>query len=163
MQRLRVRQPSHTGHGIDGSQPSVRGWIDAAPQATAAVTATTLANVRVLVVEDDAQARDATVTLLELLGARVTAVPSVADAIAGVGREAPDVIVSDITMPVEDGFDLIRRLRDGTRPAIPMIALTACAGRDDESRIRAAGYDAYLAKPIDGSELVATVQRLAHR
>jgi CheY-like chemotaxis protein len=123
----------------------------------------TLANVRILVVEDDAQSRDATAALLELLGARVTAVPSVADALAGVGREVPDVIVSDIAMPIEDGFDLIRRLRDGTRPAIPMIALTACAGRDDESRIRAAGYDAYLTKPIDGSELAAAVQRLARR
>lgn len=127
------------------------------------VTNETLANVRVLVVEDDPQSRDATVTLLQMLGARVTAVPSVAEALAGVGSEAPDVIVSDIAMPVEDGFDLIRRLRDGTRPAIPMIALTACAGRDDESRIRAAGYDAYLAKPIDGSELVAAVQRLSGR
>lgn len=112
-----------------------------------------------LVVEDDEQAREATTTLLELCGARITAVASVADALAGVSREVPDVIVADIAMPVEDGFDLIRRLRDGTRPAIPMIALTACVSPDDQSRIRAAGYDAYLAKPIDGSELVAAVQR----
>ena len=121
----------------------------------------TLANVRILVVDDDQQSRDATATLLELCGAQITAVASVADAIAGVNRQAPDVIVADIAMPVEDGYDLIRRLRDGSRSAIPMIALTACATAEDESRIRAAGYDAYLAKPIDGSELVAAVQRFA--
>jgi CheY-like chemotaxis protein len=120
-----------------------------------------LANVRVLVVDDDQQSREATATLLELCGAQITAVASVADAIAGVNRQAPDVIVADIAMPVEDGYDLIRRLRDGSRSAIPMIALTACATAEDESRIRAAGYDAYLAKPIDGSELVAAVQRFA--
>jgi len=119
----------------------------------------TLADVHVLVVDDDQQSREATATLLELCGARTVTVASVAAAVAHVGREAPDVIVADIAMPVEDGFDLIRRLRDGTRSTIPMIALTACASADDESRIRAAGYDAYLPKPIDGSELVAAVQR----
>jgi CheY-like chemotaxis protein len=112
-----------------------------------------------LVVEDDDQSREATTTLLELCGARTTSVASVAEALADVGRRVPDVIVADIAMPGEDGFDLIRRLRDGSRPAIPMIALTGCVGPDEESRIRAAGYDAYLAKPLDGSELVAAVQR----
>lgn len=121
----------------------------------------TLTDVRVLVVEDQELSRDATATLLELCGARTTAVASVADALAHIGREAPDVIVADIAMPVEDGFDLIRRLRDGSRPAIPMIALTACVSPDDQARILAAGYDAYLSKPIDGSELVAAVQRFA--
>ena len=120
----------------------------------------TLTDVHVLIVEDDEIAREATTSLLELCGARTTAVASVADALAGIGHEAPDVIVADIAMPVEDGFDLIRRVRDGSRPAIPMIALTACVGPDDQSRILAAGYDAYLAKPIDGSELVAAVQWL---
>jgi CheY-like chemotaxis protein len=120
-----------------------------------------LADIRVLVVEDQEQSRDATVTLLRLCGAEASAVASVAEAIASLGRERPDVIVADIAMPVEDGFDLIRRLRGGTAPTIPMIALTACVGRDDEARILAAGYDAYLAKPIDGSELVAAVRRLA--
>jgi len=119
----------------------------------------TLSDVRVLVVEDDEASREATATLLELCGARATAVASVAEALADVRREPPDVIVADIAMPVEDGFDLIRRLRDGTAPAIPMIALTACVSPNEQSRIRAAGYDAYLAKPIDGSELVAAVQR----
>ena len=136
--------------------------MDASRTRTTAVTVPrpTLADVHVLIVEDDELSREATTSLLELCGARATAVASVADALAGIGREAPDVIVADIAMPVEDGFDLIRRLRDGSRPAIPMIALTACVGQDDQSRILAAGYDAYLAKPIDGSELVAAVQRL---
>jgi CheY-like chemotaxis protein len=121
----------------------------------------TLSEVRVLVVEDDVDSRDATQAILELCGARALAVSSVAEALVAVRREAPDVIVADIAMPVEDGFDLIRHLRDGRRPAIPMVALTAFASPGDESRIRAAGYDAYLAKPIDGTELIAVVQRLA--
>jgi CheY-like chemotaxis protein len=121
----------------------------------------TLQDIRVLVVEDDDDSRDATTALLELCGARATAVASVAEALSAVGREAPDVIVADIAMPVEDGFDLIRRLRDGSRRLIPMVALTAFTGRADESRILAAGYDAYLSKPIDGTELVAAVRRLA--
>lgn len=121
----------------------------------------TLSEIRVLVVEDDVDSRDATQAILELCGARATAVASVAEALSAVHHDVPDVIVADIAMPVEDGFDLIRRLRDGTRPVIPMLALTAFASRGDESRILAAGYDAYLAKPIDGTELVAVVQRLA--
>jgi CheY-like chemotaxis protein len=134
----------------------------ASPAGAAAVTLDRLLDdVRVLVVEDDDDSRDATTAVLELCGARATAVASVAEALSAVGREAPDVIVADIAMPLEDGFDLIRRLRDGSRPAIPMLALTAFAGRGDESRILAAGYDAYLAKPIDGTELVAAVKRLA--
>ena len=120
----------------------------------------TLGDVHVLVVEDDADSRDATTAVLELCGARATAVSSVAEALSVIRREAPDVIVADIAMPLADGFDLIRRLRDGTMPVIPMLALTAFASRADESRILAAGYDAYLAKPIDGTELVAAVQRL---
>lgn len=120
-----------------------------------------LRDVRVLVVEDDDDSRDATTAILEVCGARATAVASVAEALSAIGREAPDVIVADIAMPVEDGFDLIRRLRDGSRRVIPMVALTAFATEVDESRILAAGYDAYLAKPIDGTELVAAVQRLA--
>jgi CheY-like chemotaxis protein len=123
----------------------------------------TLSDVRVLIVEDDPDSRDATAALLELCGARATAVASVAEALSAVRREAPDVIVADIAMPLEDGFDLIRRLRDGSRPPIPMLALTAFATQGDQSRILAAGYDAYLAKPIDGTELVAVLQRLARR
>jgi CheY-like chemotaxis protein len=122
-----------------------------------------LSDIRVLIVEDDPDSRDATAALLELCGACTTAVASVAEALSAVGREAPDVIVADIAMPVEDGFDLIRRLRVGRRPPIPMLALTAFATQGDQSRILAAGYDAYLAKPIDGTELVAALQRLARR
>jgi len=122
-----------------------------------------LSDVRVLIVEDDPDSRDATAALLELCGARATAVASVAEALSAVRTEAPDVIVADIAMPIEDGFDLIRRLRDGSRPSIPMLALTAFATQGDQSRILAAGYDAYLAKPIDGTELVAALQRLARR
>jgi len=89
-------------------------------------------------------------------------VASVADAVASVEGHPPHAIVSDIAMPAEDGFALIRQLRGSPGGAnLPALALTAYASSDDQRRILAAGFDAYLTKPIDATELVATVSRLA--
>jgi CheY-like chemotaxis protein len=116
----------------------------------------------VLVLDDERDARDAIATVLELCGAEVTAVASVADAVARIEGNRPDAIVSDIAMPAEDGFALIRRLRAIAGGAtLPALALTAYASSADERRILDAGFNAYLTKPIDATELVATVSRLA--
>jgi signal transduction histidine kinase len=122
----------------------------------------TLAGIHVLVLDDERDARDAIATVLELCGAEVTAVASVADAVARIEGNRPDAIVSDIAMPAEDGFALIRRLRAIAGGAtLPALALTAYASSADERRILDAGFNAYLTKPIDATELVATVSRLA--
>jgi CheY-like chemotaxis protein len=113
------------------------------------------------VVDDERDARDAIATVLELCGAEVTAVSSVADAMASLAQSTPDAIVSDIAMPTEDGFALIRRLRGDAGSRVPALALTAYASAADQRRILAAGFDAYLTKPIDATELVDTVARLA--
>jgi len=122
----------------------------------------TLAGIRVLVLDDERDARDAVATVLELCGAEVTAVASVADAVANIEGNPPDAIVSDIAMPAEDGFALIRQLRAIAGGAtLPALALTAYASSADERRILDAGFNAYLTKPIDATELVAAVSRLA--
>ena len=122
----------------------------------------TLAGVRVLVLDDEPDAREAIATVLELCGAQVITVASVADAVASVEGQRPHAIVSDIAMPSEDGFALIRQLRGiAAGSTVPALALTAYASSADQRRILAAGFDAYLTKPIDATELVATVSRLA--
>jgi signal transduction histidine kinase len=122
-----------------------------------------LEGVRLLVVDDEADARDAISAVLVSSGATVATARSVREALAAIDRApAPDVIVSDIAMPGEDGFALMRELRN-ERPErrIPVLALTAYAGEPEAARIREAGFDAYLAKPIEAAKLVAAVSALA--
>src|SRR6185295_10423501 len=123
----------------------------------------TLEGLRILVVDDERDARDAIAAVLEQRGATVTAVGSVREALQHLASARPDVLVSDIAMPIEDGFALIRLLGslDERTATVPALALTAYSGIGDEERILAAGYRAYLAKPIEAMELVATVARLA--
>ena len=92
-----------------------------------------------------------------------TARALVREALAAIDRgPTPDVVVSDIAMPGEDGFALMRELRH-ERPErpIPVLALTAYAGEPEAARIREAGFDTYLAKPIEAAKLVAAVSSLA--
>jgi CheY-like chemotaxis protein len=146
--------------------PATSASAGAAPRAAATITRSgmpipTLASKRILVLDDERDARDAIATVLELCGAQVVAVSSVADAVARISGEAPDAIVSDIAMPTQDGFALIRQLRGlAGASRVPAIALTAYASAEDQRRILAAGFDAYLTKPIDATELVATIARL---
>ncbi|MGH7322426.1 MAG: response regulator [Candidatus Rokuibacteriota bacterium] len=125
-----------------------------------------LAGMRVLLVEDDEDGRVSLAMLLEKCGARVTAAASAAEALAVLDREIPDVLVSDIGMAGEDGYTLIRKVRD--RPAtrggqLPAVALTGYAGEQDAERARAAGYQGHLPKPIRLGELTATLIRLTSR
>jgi CheY-like chemotaxis protein len=117
----------------------------------------------VLVVEDNDDSRTLMATLLALYGAQVTAVASVREALEAFGRIRPDVVVSDINMPLEDGFDLIRRLRTlapeegGT---VPALAITAYAEAGDRTAVLAAGFQAFLPKPVEGDLLVKTLEGL---
>jgi signal transduction histidine kinase len=125
-----------------------------------------LTGLRVMVVEDEIDTRDLLVISLEQCGAEVTACGSVPEALAGFDRAVPDVLVSDIGVPGEDGYSLIRKIR--ARPPekggkVPAAALTAYARAEDRLRALEAGYQTHLAKPIDPSELMASVARLAGR
>jgi len=122
--------------------------------------------VRVLVVDDDPDTLEALRQLLEQAGARVQVAASADEALAAVRRAPPDVLLSDIGMPGDDGLALIRRVR-GLAPAaggaVPAAALTAYTQAEDRSRAMGAGYQVFLAKPVDPSELTAALARLAGR
>jgi CheY-like chemotaxis protein len=126
----------------------------------------TLAGVRVLVVEDHDDTREFVATVLEQCHAVVTTATSVRTALAAFERTQPHVLVSDIAMPGEHGYDLIESVRAlpperGGR--VPALALTAYARLEDRERILAAGYDRHLGKPIDPTDLASAVAQLAKR
>jgi PAS domain S-box-containing protein len=127
-------------------------------------TAPSLAGVRVLIVDDEPDARELSATVLERCGAQVTVAASAAQAMATLQRARFDVLVSDVGMPEEDGYSLIRRIRAlGTASAgtIPAVALTAYAGEQDRLGSLEAGFQAHLPKPVQPADLVAVVAILA--
>lgn len=125
-----------------------------------------LKGIRVLVVDDEADARNFLVIALETCGAIVTAVDSAHEAISTIAEAAIDVLISDIGMPDEDGYSLIRRVRalseteGGTTPAI---ALTAYARAEDQSRALREGFHVHLSKPVDPAKLVTVVGNLMQK
>ncbi|HEU4406959.1 MAG TPA: ATP-binding protein [Polyangiaceae bacterium] len=123
-----------------------------------------LAGLRVLVVDDDADARALAASVLAGCGAAVRTAASAADALAEVRRERPDVVVSDVGMPGEDGYAFVRRLRalpPGEGGATPAAALTAYASATDRRAALAAGFQMHVAKPVEPADLLATVAALA--
>lgn len=124
-----------------------------------------LAGLRLLVVEDDPDALEAISALLQRSGAQVTSVRSVPEALIALGREKPNVMVSDIAMSGMDGITLIKAIRERSVERggdIPAVALTAYTGGDTQRSALEAGYQAYLTKPIDAADLVSAVASLAH-
>ncbi|MEK7331337.1 MAG: ATP-binding protein [Candidatus Eisenbacteria bacterium] len=125
-----------------------------------------LDGIRVLVVDDEASTNEAVQALLSSCGAVVRIASSAAEALGVLDGWEPDVLVSDIAMPGEDGYALIRKVRkrDATRGgSIPAVALTAYTKIEDRVSILAAGFQMYLSKPADPTELVAVVGSLASR
>jgi PAS domain S-box-containing protein len=125
-----------------------------------------LANVVVMVVDDEADARDLVQRLLEDAGARVSACETAQAALQTIEAGlVPDVIVSDVAMPDQDGYDFMKRVRQMQSPmsSVPAAALTALARVADRRRALLAGFQTHLTKPVDPSELVATVASLAGR
>jgi PAS domain S-box-containing protein len=125
-----------------------------------------LEGVRVLLVEDEPDTREFLKTILEGCGATVTEAGSAPEALAALERVKPDILVSDIGMPGEDGYGLLRQVRAlgperGGR--VPAVALTAYAGAKDRRRALLAGFHAHLAKPVEPDELLAVVASLSAR
>ena len=121
-----------------------------------------LDGVRILVVEDDADNREMLVEALELSGAVATPAGSAQEALAIIRNARPDVIVSDITMPGEDGYDLIRSVRalSPEMRDVPAIALTAHVRPEDVTRVIEAGFTMHLSKPVGPNNLCAAIARL---
>ena len=125
-----------------------------------------LAGLRVLVVDDEADARILAQRVLEERGAEVVAVGSAAEALVAVNEPYElDVVVSDIGMPERDGYDFIRAMRalPGSAGHVPAIALTALARDEDRKRTLLAGYQVHISKPVDPAELVTVIATLAGR
>ena len=124
-----------------------------------------LQGLHVLVVDDEADARELITLALAQGGAHVAAVASAAEALAAFAAQRPDLLVSDIGMPGTDGYALIREVRaqEAARGLahLPAVALTAYARPDDRAQALRAGYDAHVAKPVEPAELVVQLARLA--
>jgi PAS domain S-box-containing protein len=122
-----------------------------------------LSGVRVLVVDDESDARDLTSFMLSEAGAKVTVVASAAEALDALESVAPDVLVTDIGMPDRDGYELLRAVRGrrSSSTSVPAVAVTAYARMEDRERALAAGFDAHVAKPIVPRELITAIERLA--
>ena len=134
------------------------------------IAAPSLAGIKILIVDDEADARALLATLLRQSGAVVTVVASAREALAAITQstleQRPDLLVSDIGMPEEDGYTLMRQVRALT-PAqggrIPAIALTAYARTEDRIKALAAGFQAHVPKPGEPAEFIAVVVNLSQR
>jgi PAS domain S-box-containing protein len=125
-----------------------------------------LRGLRVLVVDDDEDALGLLKEILEAAGAEVTTVYSAMAALHCLEEMHPDAMIADLGMPMMDGFELIRRIRQSPDPAIrqlPAAALTAYARSEDRAKALRSGFEMHLAKPIDPAELAAAVAALGRR
>jgi CheY-like chemotaxis protein len=125
-----------------------------------------LDGVRVLLVDDDEFVREVMTLVLEDRGAQVIGVATVGDALAELRREQPDVVVSDLGMPGEDGYALIRKiraLRADEGGDVPAVAVTGFVRRGDSTRTIREGFQAHFCKPVDGAVLAAAIQRLVRK
>jgi signal transduction histidine kinase/DNA-binding response OmpR family regulator len=124
-----------------------------------------LDGLRILVVDDEADTREFIVTVLSQCGAEVRSTASAAEALAALKAWAADLIVSDIGMPEEDGYSLIKKVRQpGHRYSqIPAVALTAYASIEDQTRILASGFQMHIAKPVVPDELISKIANAVSR
>jgi CheY-like chemotaxis protein len=124
---------------------------------------TRLDNIRVLVVEDEDDAREVLRALFQHCGSEIMVAASAAEALRVLETWQPDVLVSDIGLPDEDGYSLIRKIRalETSRGSeLPAIALTAFAKSADRERALQAGFQVHVSKPVEPAELTAVVARL---
>jgi PAS domain S-box-containing protein len=125
-----------------------------------------LEGLRIMIVDDEAETRDLLTVMLTRHGAEAQACASAAEALDEIKRRPPSVLVSDIRMPDEDGFALIRKLRalgPEQGGSIPAVALTAYAGSEDRLRALSAGFNMHVPKPIEEAELIVVIASLARR
>ena len=145
--------------------PPGDGAADGEQSAERRAAAVRLDGLRVLVVDDEVDGRRLVGKALAEVGASVTAAGSVREALAALEIEPPHVLVSDLGMPDEDGFDLIRQVRDAghTAQRLPAVALTAFANKDHADSALLGGFQIHIPKPVDADDLIAIVARVAGR
>jgi signal transduction histidine kinase/ActR/RegA family two-component response regulator len=156
---FRVTFPVQAVADTPGQSPQAVGAHETPARANVS-----LAGIRVLVVDDEPDARELVAVILRDYGADVRVAPSAHDAFQAVRSWRPDVLVADIGMPEEDGYSLLRRIRalsPDQGGAIPAAALTAYAQAEDRQRAFAAGFQEHVAKPVLAHELAQLVETLA--
>jgi signal transduction histidine kinase len=162
--RFTVALPIAAPRGRAASEPGATAAPEPGPLVRAAQP--DLVGLEILVVDDEQDGRDVITEILERAHARVTVAASAAEAMDVLARIPIAVLVSDIGMPDEDGFTLMRRVRalpEHRGGRIPAVALTAYARAIDRQQAILAGYDIHLGKPVDPGELVDVVASLAAR
>lgn len=125
-----------------------------------------LQGLKVLVVDDEADTRELIREVLKECGSEVITSNSAADALVALEEHKPDILISDLGMPDEDGYSLISKIRalpDERGGQIPAAALTAYARAEDRMRVLRSGFQFHLPKPVDSAELVTVVASLAGR
>jgi signal transduction histidine kinase/ActR/RegA family two-component response regulator/HAMP domain-containing protein len=140
--------------------------VERGPAAPGVTSTGLLSGISLMVLDDDTDALDLFATVLRQAGCEVRSARSVAEALSLLRAWEPDVVVSDIEMPEENGYAFIRQLRGGAVPhgdRIPAIAVTAYGGVNERIRILSAGFDAYVAKPVEPDELAAIIGRMVAR
>jgi signal transduction histidine kinase/CheY-like chemotaxis protein len=136
------------------------------PAVVSNFTRSDLSGLTVLVVDDEADARELVKHVLAECDAEVFTASTAAEALALIERERPDILLSDIGMPTMDGYQLLRQVRmlgASKGGQLPAIALTAFARSEDRTRALRAGFLVHVSKPVEPSELVATVASVAGR
>jgi signal transduction histidine kinase/ActR/RegA family two-component response regulator len=154
-----VRLPALPAAGTGPERAAVRERLRGVSSDTA------LTGLRLLLVDDDSDALELLATVLRQRGADVVAVGTARDAVRVLENGSIDVIVSDISMPVEDGYAFMRRVRerDAALGHVPAVALTAHARPEDTRHAFVAGFEAHVAKPIDPAVLAQVIAKLAGR
>src|SRR5688572_22166409 len=152
---FRLRLSGHIGAAPEAPAQALRAFADQVAESEL----DHLDGVHVLIVEDDTDSRNVLAVLLQRLGALVEAVSSAGEAYDRLTKRRPDVLVSDIGMPDEDGYSLIRRVRVlcGDH-RLPAIALTAYARKQDAEAALSAGYDCHLPKPVAPADLIRAIK-----
>jgi CheY-like chemotaxis protein len=151
------------------ADPAVAADADRHPQAAIGDTTSharvSLRGIKVLVVDDERDAREVLRQILSERGAEVIACASSIEALSAIEGVAPDVLISDIGMPDEDGYAFIRKVRMLGEPVgrVPALALTAFSRLDDRTQALLAGFQTHLAKPVDARELIVSVAAIAGR
>jgi two-component system CheB/CheR fusion protein len=157
-----VTLPSRTSATVNSAKAEAEAMAEAEAEAEAKAKVS-LHGLKIMVVEDDASSRDVFSVMLQSFGGEVMTADSAKQALALIKEFKPDVLVSDIAMPDEDGYSLIRKIRalKGKLGKTPALALTAYAAREDIERAHLAGFEAHLAKPAEAHKLALAIARLA--
>jgi PAS domain S-box-containing protein len=150
---ISVRYPGYTPASTTAGPPTdlkLQDWLE---------------HVRVLIVDDEQDARELISLVLQKYGAETDLAKSAGEALAKIQSWRPDVLLADVGMPGEDGYSLIRRVRAlgyDRGGATPAVALTAYARAEDRTRALSAGFDMHLAKPVEPVELASIIAKLHH-